>query len=198
MPKGNTVTFEIEPRAVAVAAHWLFHHDPYAPGRQGLFIASLTEQQRAERQAEYQLKVQKAVRRLVKWLERNEWERLEKPTETFNLCLPREMTKWLGSFEPASPRRGGIFGSSARVGRLPASMPEEAARFFFRCRLASSRKMGRPRLTPDQAARRLDHDKLMADSSWHRLVARRDGKDAVNLAALLSQMTIKKPPDFLG
>lgn len=193
MPKGGTVTFRVEPRAVIEAVLWLRDRDPFAPGREGILIVCLTDEEKDARKAKHWGMVAEAERILIKWLRRG--GRFAKENEPANLCLPKDLAKWLAGFTPPSARRGGLFGSAGRAKVPPSGMPVAAELFFFRCQVATTRRMGRPRQTPDQAARRLDAEQNMADSSWHRLTNRRDGKETQTLAGLLARLSIKTP-DF--
>lgn len=189
MPKGGTVTFEIEPRAVLEAAGWLLKRDPYAPDKQSIVIAALDPEDRKRREAEHWQRVSDATTLLIGWLRRR--NRIGAPDKRANLCLPREIANWLAGFERPRASRGGIFGSAARSVPRTDSMPVPAELFFLRCRLASTKRMGRPRLTPDQAGKRLAIDTEMADSSFYRLAARRDGGDLAKLSGLLASLVNK-------
>lgn len=186
MPKGGTVTFEIEPRAVLEAVGWLLKRDPYAAGKQSIVIAALAPDDRERREAEHWRRVSEAATLLIGWLRRR--KRTATPDHKSNICLPRETANWLAGFERPRISRGGIFGSSAPRVFSADAMPRPAELFFLRCRMACTKKMGRPRLTPDQAAKRLAHDTEMADSSFYRLAAREKRNDLATLSSLLASL----------
>jgi hypothetical protein len=193
MPKGGTITFPVEPRAVLGAADWLLRRDPYAPETMSIVLASLDPKTRKARAVEHWQKVSDATLLMLGWLHRR--NRIASPDVKTNITLPREMVQWLGGFD--APRlRGGIFGSSAARTPRAGSMTAPAELFFFRCRVAGNRKMGRPRLTPDQAARRLQHDTELAESTVWRLTARSAQTDIARLSGLLATLKACKTPNF--
>lgn len=194
MPKGDTVTFEIEPRAVLDAADWLLNRDPYRAENQSLLIASLSPETREAYEAEHWERVNEAIPLLLGWLQRR--NRYATPDKKMNICLPRSVVKWLAGFDRPRIPRGGIFGASVRPSARSVSMRGPAEVFFFRCLVATSRRMGRPRLTPDQAAKRLAAHAEMADSTMWRLTARSSGNDQSRLASLMAQIAKAKTPDL--
>jgi len=110
------------------------------------------------------------------WLGRR--RRMETPTEKHRLCMDRRVVKWLGRFD--RPRPGGLFATK----RNPLAMTAVAEYFFFRCRLAANRPMGRPRYTADQIAKKLKVETDLADSTFYRLKN--------------SRLSEGKTPDLLG
>jgi len=189
MPKGGTLTFPVEPQGVLDATGYLLRRDPYAPDTLAPFIAAMDPELRKAKEVEYWHRVADATMLMLGWLNRR--NRLAKPYTKVNICLPRETVTWLGGFDLPKLSRGGLFGASSPAQSIRS---QAADIFFFRCRMASSRKMGRPRLTPDQAAKRLQQDAEMADSTYWRMAARSGEQDHAQLSALLAKLIGKKLP----
>lgn len=189
MPKGGTVTFDVEPQAVLEAVGWLLDYDPYEAHAPSLLMPILTPEQRASRQIAWEHQVGKAARPLVKWLKRT--KRYERPFERMPLCLDREITQWLANYAPSA--NGGLFGSSAR--KPPAhKAPKSAAAllFFSLCRKASNRRMGRPRLSSAKVDERLVETSNLSTTTLWRMMKRAE-KRAPDIGALLAAYTSKTP-----
>lgn len=190
MPKGGTVTFEVEPAAVAAAVQWIVQQDPFS---RSIFIDALSPQDRLAREHEYLQRVNRTAAALIGWLQRR--KRLQKPMERAALCIDRDLAKWMADFE--APR--GLFGSTARAAR--SNRPVAVQYFFSRCASAISRPRGRPRITPDEASRRL-REKLPSEipsTSYARLIAR-EAEGLAHpgvLASLLAEAArrVPKTPD---
>lgn len=186
MPKAGTVTFDIEPLAVIQALTWLIGHNPYRKETMGIMIAALTPEQRAERETAFLKQGNDAADVLLAWLRRR--KRIATPLQKQALCLDRPMADWLAKFD--RPRLG-VFGDARS-----SSMTLPAEYFFLRCRVAVTRKMGRPRITPDQAAKRLAADEVaMSDRSFYRMLKRESENLRPNaLAALMQKAATRKTP----
>lgn len=186
MPKSGTVTFEIEPLAVLEGLSWLLSHNPYRKEKMGILVSALSPEEREEREASFLKRGNDAANILLSWLRRR--QRLKTPIKKVPLCIERSLADWLASFDRS---RLGIFGQSRS-----SSMTLPAEYFFLRCRVAVTRRMGRPRITPDQAARKLAEDTdAMSDRSFYRLMKReaeRIKPDA--LGALMHQVDKRKTP----
>ena len=188
MPKGGTVTFEVEPAAVFIAVRWLVEHDPFS---RSVFIDALLPEDRAAREKEYLARVTRAARVLIGWLKRR--KRMERDMERMPLNIDRDLAEWMATFDRS--RQRGMFGQ-----RKTSSVPIGAEYFFTRCANAVNRRAGRPRITPLEASQRLA-EKLPSEiptSSHYRLMAREaEGLSTTNalngLLTAAAQRTPKTP-----
>lgn len=184
MPKKDTITFEVEPAAVLEAAEWLIKHDPFS---RSIMTASLTPEQRLARETEYLTRVNRTAEQMIGWLRRR--NRLKSPMVRTRLCLDRDLVAWMANFD----RTRGLFGSSAK-----STIPVGAQYFFSRCKIESSRRVGRPRMSPQEA-----HLRIMSDlpsniphSTYYRLTARQSegfARRSNDLSGLLRLAASREP-----
>lgn len=187
MPKGGTVTFEIEPLAVLKAAGWLLDYQPYGAHASGLMLAALTPEELEAKAGVWQRQVAEVSGKLLRWVRRG--RRIERYAEPMPLCLDRETVAWLANYAPST--NGGLFGSSHRP-RLLAPKDPAADHFFRACRKATSRRTGRPRLSRAEVAERLVHtEKLSATTLWRMLKI--DEQRIPDLGGLLASLANKTP-----
>ena len=166
MPKGGTVTFEVQPFAVIEAVDWLLSYDPFG-AHAALPLSNFAAGSHAEGQAAWQMRVADACRPLVKWLKRG--KRYERPFQKTPLCLDREIARWLGNYAPA--RNGGLFGNSSRKSPSHKAPKSAAALYFFSaCRSATTRRMGRPRLSRREIDERANDTAKLANTTAWRMV----------------------------
>ena len=162
MPKGGTVTFEVEPAAVYVAVKWLVEHDPV---NRSLFFDALNPDAQKAREEEYLARMTRAAKALIGWLKRR--KRMERDMERMPLNIDRDVAKWMTIFDKSRER--------AFLGARPTlDVPIGAQYFFTCCTNAVNRRPGRPRISPLEASQRLA-EKLASEiptSSHYRLMAR--------------------------
>jgi hypothetical protein len=189
MPKGGTVTFEIEPLAVLKAAGWLLDYQPYGAHASGLMLAALTPEELEAKAELWQRQVAEVTKQLLGWVRRR--KRIERYTEPMPLCLDRELVVWLGNYAPSAS--GGLFGSSSRKPpRLLAPKDPAAEHFFRACRKATTRPMGRPKLSRAVVAERLvDTEKLSSTTLWRMLKI--DEQRLPDITGLLATIGKKTP-----
>lgn len=132
-----------------MAVGWLLKYEPNAKHASGLLVI-LTPEQEAARDRAWRNKVAASTLPLLAWLGRR--KRLEQAYTAMPICLDRALVQWLAEFAPSA--NGGIFGQARAIPRK-AAMPDGVRHFFFACRAAVAKRVGRPRITAAKAEDRL-------------------------------------------
>lgn len=186
MPKAGDVTFNIEPIAVLEAVGWLLAYKPYSDHGSSLVLSTMSPDDIEAAQKEWDAKVVESTIPLLDWVRRR--KRILRYLEPMPLCLDRALVEWLAKY--AQPAGGGLLARNLRnppVSKAPKT--EAAMHFFGACRMATTRRVGRPRLSRDEIVARVAIVGALPESSAQRILKRDAVPDIQSLLAALASKT---------